>query len=118
MDQNVNPAFQFPVDGHATTVGIGAKKSKGKGKEILIDTSAPVEQNETPQNQRNKRLREGAMAAITGDREAEDSPSERVGRVQERRKDHRRRSSISRGKRISSGFETTGIIGGFTLLLV
>lgn len=103
MDQNLNPAFQFPCS------DLLNKKGKGKGKEIITDTSLPIPQNETPQIQRNKRLREGAMAAITSER-GEDG---REGRGLERRQDHRRRSSISRGKRISSGFETTGIISEF-----
>ncbi len=101
MDQNVNPAFAFPRSADST--------GKGKGKEIVVDISLPVAQDETPQIQRNKRLREGAMAAIANEREED----ERMGRGQERRTDHRRKSSLSRGKRISSGFESTGVISRF-----
>ena len=60
-----------------------------------IDTLEPIAQAETPQIEKNK-----AMRGETG---------------------HRRRSSVSRGKRISSSYETTGVICelhvsfGFTL---
>ncbi|KAH9924106.1 Mis12-Mtw1 protein family-domain-containing protein [Amylocystis lapponica] len=47
------------------------------------DTSLPVPMQETPQIERNKVMREGG---------------------------HRRKSSLSRGKRISTSFETTGVI--------
>lgn len=98
-------------------VGMRNKK-KGKAKEMIMDTSAPVEQDETPQIQRNKRLREGAMAAITGDRdeyeEDDDDDDRRVGRGKGKNTSHRRRSSVSRGKRISSGFDLTGIISKFS----
>ncbi|KAF7762288.1 hypothetical protein Agabi119p4_8881 [Agaricus bisporus var. burnettii] len=93
MDQNMDPAFQF------------SRPEFSKGLKQL-DTSIPIEQNETPQIQRNKRLREGSMAAIASDEEGE----RRVGREKERSTGHhRRKSSLSRGKRISSAFEA-GII--------
>lgn len=96
MDQNMDPAFQF------------SRPDSSKGLKQL-DTSIPIEQNETPQIQRNKRLREGSMAAIASDEEGE----RRVGREKERSTGHhRRKSSLSRGKRISSAFEA-GIICKF-----
>jgi kinetochore protein Mis13/DSN1 len=94
MDQNMDPAFQF-----------ARPESSSKGHKPL-DTSVPIAQDETPQIQRNRRLREGSMAAIASEEEAD----ERVGRNQERTTGHRRRkSSLSRGKRISSAFDA-GII--------
>jgi hypothetical protein len=83
----------------------------------LMDTSAPLEQNEIPRVQKNKQLREAVMTATASDRKAEDSPSEQVGHVQERGKGHRMRSSISRGEE-SSGFEMTGIISEFASLSI
>jgi kinetochore protein Mis13/DSN1 len=118
MDQNLNPAFNFSHHSPQTHESEGdgvKKKKKGKAKEVIMDTSAPIEQDETPQIQRNKRLREGAMASITSDREddaEEDGGEKRAGRGKEKRTD-RRRSSLSRGKRISSGFDLTGIICEF-----
>jgi len=108
MDQNTNPAFLFS---HLET-DKGKKSSSGKGKarEILVDMSAPIEKDETPQIQRNKRLREGAMAAMASEREDHQENGDDRGRGNERGTNHRRRSSVSRGKRISSGFDLTGII--------
>jgi len=109
MDQNIDPAFQFshlePETGKKPLSG------KGKAREILVDMSAPLEQDETPQIQRNKRLREGAMAAIASEREGDQENDNGRGRGNDRGTNHRRRSSVSRGKRISSGFDLTGIIG-------
>ena len=109
MDQNIDPAFQFSHLEPET----GKKSSSGKGKarEILVDMSAPLEQDETPQIQRNKRLREGAMAAIASEREGDQENVNGRGRGNDRGTNHRRRSSVSRGKRISSSFDLTGIIG-------
>jgi len=108
MDQNIDPAFQFshlePETGKKPLSG------KGKAREILVDMSAPLEQDETPQIQRNKRLREGAMAAIASEREGDQENDNGRGRGNDRGTNHRRRSSVSRGKRISSGFDLTGII--------
>ncbi|RDB30918.1 Kinetochore protein mis13 [Hypsizygus marmoreus] len=87
---SLNPSFQFPVN--------------GKSRVTITDTSVLLPADETPQIQRNKRLREGAMAAI-GNGRADSSPASgsEGGR-------HRRKSSIGRGKRISTSFETTGVI--------
>lgn len=43
-----------------------------------VDTRVPVPQEETPQQTRNKRLREGAMAAIASDQEDEDADRKSV----------------------------------------
>ncbi|TFK27921.1 hypothetical protein FA15DRAFT_665933 [Coprinopsis marcescibilis] len=82
-----------------------------------VDTQVPVSQNETPQIQRNKRLREGAMAAIA-EMDVDEDEDESRGRGRGRgegerdrsRSSHRRKSSVSRGKRISTSFEATGVI--------
>ncbi|KAF9441151.1 hypothetical protein P691DRAFT_766654 [Macrolepiota fuliginosa MF-IS2] len=45
MDQNVDPAFQFPRLELANRKG----KGRGKGKEVVTDTSLPTPENETSQ---------------------------------------------------------------------
>ena len=61
---------------------------------------------ETPKIERNRLLRENAMAAIANGRGQEPVVSNGTSGS-----GHRRKSSISsRGKRISSSFEVTGII--------
>lgn len=94
---STNPAFQFPSrpDPNRTK----------KGKERTMDISVPIAEDETPQIERNKLLRQGAVAAIVNGRSRERGQSR-----QETTPTHRRKSSLSRGKRISTSFETTGII--------
>ncbi|KAF4571634.1 hypothetical protein EYR36_008976 [Pleurotus pulmonarius] len=71
------------------------------------DTSINIPEQETPQLERNKQLRDVAMAGIGSSDGAEPSSSQTTPRSS----GHRRRSSVgSRGKRISEVFETTGII--------
>ena len=72
---------------------------KSKSKSKFIDSVVPLPEADTPQIERNKKLREGAMAAIRSDRDT--SPSEATSR---------RKSTGGRGKRISSSFENSGII--------
>ncbi|KAG6826698.1 hypothetical protein H0H92_014814 [Tricholoma furcatifolium] len=91
-------------------------------RETIIDTTRPLhpEQDETPQIQRNKRLRAGAMAAIASSSGADDmavDPGPDYGPMTPQRPtgartpgSSRRKSSVGRGKRISSAFETTGVI--------
>ncbi|KAF9001543.1 Mis12-Mtw1 protein family-domain-containing protein [Cyathus striatus] len=67
------------------------------------DTSQPISVNETPKIQRNKLLREGSLALITGDNEDEEERGRGVQGGQGGR--HRRKSSLSRGKRVSSRYE-------------
>ena len=74
-------------------------KTKPKTKPKFIDSVVPLPEGDTPQIERNKKLREGAMAAIRADRDT--SPSEATSR---------RKSTGGRGKRISSSFENSGII--------
>jgi kinetochore protein Mis13/DSN1 len=95
---SANPAFQFPPRSPDSD-------TPRKGKSRIIDTSVPLSSEETPQIERNKLLREGAMAAISNGRSREQVQSNgAAGR-------HRRKSSASsRGKRISSSFEATGVI--------
>ncbi|KDR68567.1 hypothetical protein GALMADRAFT_146221 [Galerina marginata CBS 339.88] len=81
--------------------------SRSKGKTKVIDTTAAIPESETPQIERNKQLRAGAMAAITGNSRPQTSEANGHDRGQ----GHRRKSSVGgRGKRISTSFETTGII--------
>ncbi|KAF8910480.1 Mis12-Mtw1 protein family-domain-containing protein [Gymnopilus junonius] len=78
--------------------------SRSKGKTRIVDTIVPVPDSETPQLERNKQMRSGAMAAIQNGR----------GRTLEQdgnHTGHRRKSSVGgRGKRISTSFEMTGVI--------
>jgi kinetochore protein Mis13/DSN1 len=96
---SINPAFQFPPRPPDPDT---PRKEKSK----ITDTSMLLPSEETPQIERNKLLREGAMTAITNGR----------SRDMTTRGGHRRKSSInSRGKRISSSFEATGVISKFLL---
>ncbi|KAF9459958.1 Mis12-Mtw1 protein family-domain-containing protein [Collybia nuda] len=91
---SISPEFHFP----ARPPDPGSPR---KRKTKITDTSVPLPQEETPQIERNKLLRGGAMAAI-----GNGWPDNSGGGG-----GHRRKSSInSRGKRISNTFETTGII--------
>lgn len=97
IDPAFNPAFQFPPRAESSTT---------KGKSRIVDTSILIPERETPKIERNKQLREGAMAAIANGRSSR--PLEQNGKGQGH---HRRKSSVSgRGKRISTSFETTGVI--------
>ena len=76
-----------------------------------MDITTPLPEEDTPRIERNKQLRSGAMAAIVNGRGRE--PEERTTTTPSRT-GHRRKSSVSgRGKRVSSSFEATGIIGKF-----
>lgn len=105
----LNPAFRFPVNGKAN----GKARAKGGTGVVITDTSVPLPDGETPQIVRNKRLREGAMAGLGKGRAPAPSGETTPGGS------HRRKSSIGRGKRISSAFESTGIISEliFSVLL-
>lgn len=83
------------------------------------DTSINIPEQETPQLERNKQLRDVAMAGVSSSDGAEPSSSQTTPRSG----GHRRRSSVgSRGKRISEVFENTGVIckflGWFLRLIV
>ena len=94
---NADSSLQFRSRTEPSTI------SRSKGKEKIIDTVVPLPDNDTPTIDRNKQLRSGAMAAITGGSNGNHA-----------RPDHRRRSSVSgRGKRVSTSFEATGIIGKY-----
>ena len=100
-------------------------RSKGRGGHpSTVDTIQPIPFDETFQIERNKRLREGAMNAITAaNGDAAHAESSRRGRDREREQStvnghHRRKRSISaRGKRISTSFEVTGVIRRSLFLL-
>lgn len=88
---STNPALQF--------------SSHGKMK--VTDISTPLPENETPQIKRNKQLRQDMMNAIGNGRAQTREVSGNDTR-------HRRKSSVSsRGKRISSSFEATGVLCEF-----
>lgn len=79
---NANPAFQFPPPG----AGPSSKSSKpNQSRGRIRELSQPLALQETPQQERNRFLR-GTHG-------------------------HRRQSSLTRGKRISSTYESTGVIG-------
>lgn len=83
----VNPAFQIPPP---STNGRSNKSSRpppsqSRGRAISRETSQPIPQQETPQIERNKMMR--ADPGHT-----------------------RRKSSLTRGKRISSSYVNTGVI--------
>jgi kinetochore protein Mis13/DSN1 len=93
---SITPAFQFPPRPPDSDT---PKRRKSK----ITDTSVPLPSDESPQIERNRLLREGAMAAIANGRGRQSNGTAGGG--------HRRKSSInSRGKRISSSFEATGVI--------
>lgn len=105
----------------------GSGQGTRRGTERFIDVSAPLhsEEDETSQILRNKRLRAGAMVAVssggpeigTGGDMAVDpvTPPRKPG--QSAPGSARRKSSVGRGKRISSSFEATGIISEFFVTL-
>ncbi|KAF9533998.1 Mis12-Mtw1 protein family-domain-containing protein [Crepidotus variabilis] len=77
--------------------------SARKGKNKILDTSAPMPDHDTPKIERNKQLRADAMSAYENSRGRTQEPGPSQG--------HRRKSSVSgRGKRMSTSFEATGII--------
>ncbi|KIL64062.1 hypothetical protein M378DRAFT_78848 [Amanita muscaria Koide BX008] len=91
-------------------------RSRSRSRMSAVDTIQPLA-DESLQIVRNKRIREGAMAAITAvNGDATHAETSRRGREREREQNtvnghHRRKSSISsRGKRISTSFEITGVI--------
>ena len=91
-------------------------RSRGRGRIVSADTIQALPVDESPQIERNKRLREGAMNAIAATN-GDDSQAETSRRGREREREpstvnghHRRKSSLSgRGKRISTSFEV-GVI--------
>ena len=98
---NVNTSLQFPD----SRSGTGTRK----GKERTVDMTTPLPEDDTPRIERNKQLRSGAMAAIVNGRGREPE-----GKTTPSRTGHRRKSSVGgRGKRVSSSFEATGVIGEF-----
>ena len=102
---SINPAFQFP----AAQPTNGKRTGKAKaihGSETIVDMSVPLPADDTPQIVRNKRLRANAMAQF--DSAAANPPV--VDSTSGERSKHRRRSSVGRGKRISSSFASTGVI--------
>ncbi|KAF9045615.1 Mis12-Mtw1 protein family-domain-containing protein [Panaeolus papilionaceus] len=86
-----------------------------------MDLSQPMPESETPQIERNKRLRQGVMDAIIADREEDtigngngvmQTPSRGRGveRGAETPGSGRRKSSVGRGKRVSMSFASSGVI--------
>ncbi|KAG6845258.1 hypothetical protein H0H87_011993 [Tephrocybe sp. NHM501043] len=111
----INPRFRFPAQSQAHDSETG----RGRRRETIVDMSAPLPaaDDETPQIHRNKRLRAGAMAAIasgTGSNMVVDPitpPRTHMnGASGSGNSSHRRKSSVGRGKRISTSFQNTGVI--------
>ncbi|GJE89926.1 Mis12-Mtw1 protein family-domain-containing protein [Phanerochaete sordida] len=75
-----DPRFQFPAPGTSSRTTKPPSQPRGRIREM----SQPLPSQETPQQERNKLLR---------------------GQT-----DHRRKSSLTRGKRISSTYQSTGVI--------
>ncbi|KAL0953316.1 hypothetical protein HGRIS_004563 [Hohenbuehelia grisea] len=97
---HIDPGIQFPP----STPANGNRRGKNRA-----DTLVAVPDRETPQLEKNKSLRDNAMAQWT----ANNTPSQRTSSLPPSGSSsgHRRKSSISsRGKRISGMFEATGII--------
>jgi len=95
------PSLQFPSRSEPPGTG-----RKGKGK--AFDVSTPLSEQETSTLERNKRLTADAMATIANGRRRDTDMIMPTAT-------HRRRSSVSgRGKRVSSSFEATGIISGYS----
>lgn len=87
----INPAFHFPVpstNGRTNTKTSRAPPSVPRGRAVARETSLPVPDQETPQIMRNKLMR--------------GTPGHT-----------RRKSSLTRGKRISSTYVNTGVISKF-----
>ncbi|TFK61407.1 hypothetical protein BDN72DRAFT_965190 [Pluteus cervinus] len=111
----LDPRFQFPLassdqSGESNGNRHSRTKSSKKGKDRVIDVQVPLPEHDTPQAVRNKMLREGAMKAIANGWKEDDS--QQRGRSAEPGKgQHQRKRSISsRGKRISTSFENSGVI--------
>jgi len=103
---SLNPAFQFPAAKPTNGKSTGKAKTKlGNETVVVMSFPLPLPADDTPQIVRNKRLRAGAMARFD---QAAASPQV-VDSTNEKSK-HRRRSSVGRGKRISSSFANTGVI--------
>ncbi|RXW14172.1 hypothetical protein EST38_g11682 [Candolleomyces aberdarensis] len=122
-----NAMFNFPPPNKPPSKSSGSSKAQGRGRPARsrsanndtmdvdsTDSQIPIASNETPQQQRNKLLREGAMAAIKSSQDSGGDDGDERGRGRDassgRGGKHRRASSLSRGKRISTAFETTGVI--------
>ncbi|KAF8072295.1 Mis12-Mtw1 protein family-domain-containing protein [Lyophyllum atratum] len=106
---SLNSRFRFPDNENGKEKSTGLGTGKGKRRETILDTSAPLppEADETPLIQRNKRLRAGAMAALGAGADTMDPLTPPGGSGS----GHRRKSSVGgRGKRMSSTFESTGVI--------
>ncbi|KAG6917734.1 hypothetical protein DXG01_001385 [Tephrocybe rancida] len=123
----LNPKFQFPAQTSSSASSSQTGNSvvnkrpanSGRRRETIIDVSAPLpaEDDETPQIQRNKRLRAGAMAAIASGTDSNMAvdpitpPRTAANGDSSSGSSHRRKSSIGgRGKRISTSYQTTGVI--------
>jgi kinetochore protein Mis13/DSN1 len=117
--QSDNSMFNFPPPSTSKSQPKPAGANKSRNKLTItameVDTQVPIPQNETPQQQRNKRLREGAMAAIREDQEGEERGRDSGrGSGQRSGSRHRRASSLSRGKRISTSYQQTGVISAYS----
>lgn len=105
MDSSTDPLFQFS----ATTSRSNSMDSRTKGKNrasMGTELIVPLPEHDTPQMERNRRLRDGPGWG------EDDSDQRGRGSGKE---SHRRKSSLSRGKRISTSFENSGVIGAFTI---
>ncbi|KAI0091077.1 Mis12-Mtw1 protein family-domain-containing protein [Irpex rosettiformis] len=84
--ETINPAFQFPASSSNSNGVSKGLKAPSQQRGRIREMSQPLPLQETPEIRKNKLLR-----------------GESVGKT-------RRKSSLSRGKRISSTFENTGVI--------
>lgn len=80
-NSNPDPRFQFPAPGASSRSTKPPSQPRGR----MRETTQPVPSQETPQQERNRLLR-----GQTGSR---------------------RKSSLTRGKRVSSTYQSTGVIG-------
>ncbi|KAF8650299.1 hypothetical protein AX16_005307 [Volvariella volvacea WC 439] len=105
-DTSINSSLRFSSLGPGGPNG--KERSIDKSKSKVVDVSLPLPEHDTPTIVRNKKLREGAMQAISNGPQPQRSMSEEPSETSGSR---RRRSSFSsRGKRISSSYQATGVI--------
>ena len=88
-NSSINPAFQFPPPEAGGVSRPQKPPSQQRGR--IREMTQPLPLQETPEIRKNKIMRGEVLPGHT-----------------------RRKSSLSRGKRISSTFESTGVIGEYT----
>ncbi|KAG7095816.1 hypothetical protein E1B28_006515 [Marasmius oreades] len=113
-DYAAMPDVEPTGDDGDTNLNGTAIKGKKKHTSNIIDTTLQIPVEESPMIARNKALRQDAMAAIRSanvpGQDEDRGRSSKLGRdsSEKQGQGHRRKSSVSRGKRISASFEVSG----------